>query len=998
MTHRDDGPRGKLENVIWLSGADLVARILREVSAEERSRRAERLIPLGLFRGISSDEETLTSALDELWSRGPTLFLADFSRVKPQDVFRTTSGTGLESDDPPCLNQALSRFCGMAARYGHKMIVGLPRFMTPFLVSRQLHGSFVTPARLFSPTYRGRADYCQTILRPDCRLDDVLKELLCANSSTLPAAVATFLNKFPVRDPTDIAPTLELARALVRDGFYEIAYRLELHCRTGIGHDPVSLAANVYRSRRIDDGSRRERLRNDEESRVVGYLGDLKNVPMAGYRRAVLTGEPGAGKSTTLLAIEKAWSLPRTDTHEDGMPDWLPFLLDLSTHGELDLVEQIRYRLAANASVTLPRSSDTEPPACHKLLHDIRSPDVMHWLFSSPVYLLIDGVDELLLQPRPERRREKLEGQIADLSQRWGGELGCLLACRQENAPLFSDCAAVEIRPMDGGQADALAKSHEGAVDLFALRNSYGNLTFGHLGNPYFLSLLSRTPGLEIETLSLARLFEAHVAHVTHQYSVDSHRDPRTTETVTRLIVELLPAFALDVKKRSLLEARLEDHVAAQFAGHALRLGFLKSDTGDGRFQFSHGLLCDYFAAKQLARDARKSGVVAAVSHHLTDVSHERYPYWDNVFKILLGLLEHDEARDLITFLATLDSSPGQEEALRLTLECLHVLPDIAKRFAPARHVIESAKEIVESSASLNTRLTFAEALGHLDTRIANESPLTGMVEIRGTDPGRTFRMGRYPVTNMEFARFVRAGGYEEEGKRFWEQGWEWRCRHHIRFPRYWFGADFQGANYPVVGVSVFESMAYCRWLTATSGEANWEFKLPDFDQWDCAAFGDSLVSDGASRMAVWAKNARRVVNDLFRTTSRPMPPANQDERDDSSEDLVSQLCRESESFISQHEEALSYRRITPVGVFRPNRVGLYDVFGYTWEWCCSRPPLADSALPGSDSDDPEDVVIVKGGSWRGSKSTKWTLFGGWFEPHTRFHRLGFRICGEVRA
>jgi formylglycine-generating enzyme required for sulfatase activity len=117
------------------------------------------------------------------------------------------------------------------------------------------------------------------------------------------------------------------------------------------------------------------------------------------------------------------------------------------------------------------------------------------------------------------------------------------------------------------------------------------------------------------------------------------------------------------------------------------------------------------------------------------------------------------------------------------------------------------------------------------------------------------FKVGKYPVTNARFATFVAAGGYGE--RRYWtDDGWEWRER------REWmeaedYGTPFNLPNHPVVGVSWYEALAYCAWLTEvwraegviTDDEM---VRLPTEAEWEKAARGGLPPAGGGEQGGAW--------------------------------------------------------------------------------------------------------------------------------------------------
>ena len=122
-----------------------------------------------------------------------------------------------------------------------------------------------------------------------------------------------------------------------------------------------------------------------------------------------------------------------------------------------------------------------------------------------------------------------------------------------------------------------------------------------------------------------------------------------------------------------------------------------------------------------------------------------------------------------------------------------------------------------------------------------------------------SFRIGKCPVTNREFKRFIDAGGYG--AREHWsDAGWKWlhrpaeeqkdlepwRQRGGRTEPKFWqypaLGA--RRSNRPVVGVTWYEAQAYCAWLTrhlSSSGKLGpgEVVTLPSEAEWEKAARGD---------------------------------------------------------------------------------------------------------------------------------------------------------------
>lgn len=133
---------------------------------------------------------------------------------------------------------------------------------------------------------------------------------------------------------------------------------------------------------------------------------------------------------------------------------------------------------------------------------------------------------------------------------------------------------------------------------------------------------------------------------------------------------------------------------------------------------------------------------------------------------------------------------------------------------------------VLEGAEPLAARLAAGRALALLgDPRDLDTSVAVPAGAFAGGEPAaprviaQPYRIGRYPVTNAQYLRFVAATGHALPVH------WDPATR---RFP-----AGL--ANHPVVFVSWHDAQAYCAWLSARDGRA---WRLPSEDEWERAARG----------------------------------------------------------------------------------------------------------------------------------------------------------------
>jgi formylglycine-generating enzyme required for sulfatase activity len=219
------------------------------------------------------------------------------------------------------------------------------------------------------------------------------------------------------------------------------------------------------------------------------------------------------------------------------------------------------------------------------------------------------------------------------------------------------------------------------------------------------------------------------------------------------------------------------------------------------------------------------------------------------------------------------------------------------------------------------------------------------------------YRIGRFPVTNAEFARFVDAEGYGN--KEFWtEAGWTWKGE---RSEPECYGGEFDQPNRPVVGVSWYEAAAYCRWLTQAlhaGGElAEGEvIRLPSEAEWEKAARGEH------GREWPWGNEF-----DPSKANTREGGPGH----------------------------------TTPVGQYSPagdSPYGCADMSGNVWEWCWTR--WVDSYRGyGKGARERESLEgdaprVVRGGAWYNSGGVARCACRLRYPPDGQYGVLGFRLVG----
>jgi formylglycine-generating enzyme required for sulfatase activity len=238
-----------------------------------------------------------------------------------------------------------------------------------------------------------------------------------------------------------------------------------------------------------------------------------------------------------------------------------------------------------------------------------------------------------------------------------------------------------------------------------------------------------------------------------------------------------------------------------------------------------------------------------------------------------------------------------------------------------------------------------------------------------------SFEIARYPITNAQYALFLADDGYNPD-QPWWDaagRAWldrddaategldPWQRRESKHQPEYWEQEQFGKTrpNYPVVGISWYEAMAFCRWLTQHQGYnpgGRYLYRLPSEAEWEYAA------RDVERRAYPWG-------------------------------------IEEPDGERSNYDE--QYNETTAVGCFPLGSTpeGVSDLAGNVWEWTRSFYKL----YPYDPDDGREEVndltkkrFTIRGGSWSTQSSSLRAPYRNIYSPADRSLVVGMRLARHL--
>jgi formylglycine-generating enzyme required for sulfatase activity len=240
---------------------------------------------------------------------------------------------------------------------------------------------------------------------------------------------------------------------------------------------------------------------------------------------------------------------------------------------------------------------------------------------------------------------------------------------------------------------------------------------------------------------------------------------------------------------------------------------------------------------------------------------------------------------------------------------------------------------------------------------------------VRITKP---FYLGTYHVTRGQFRQFVADTHFNTEaknGEKLGAYGWNLDKKTWEFNEKYsWRNAGFEQTDeHPVVIVSWNDAVEFCRWLSKKEGKA---YRLPTEAEWEyaCRAGTTTRYYSGDD-----PETLAKVGNVSDAAAKAKFP--------------------DWKYTIKAND---GYVFTAPVGKFKPNAFGLYDMHGNAFQWCAdwygaeyyAASPADDPAGPHSGN-----ARVIRGGSWCNSPDHNRSAGRAGNTPDFRIFSFGFRVA-----
>lgn len=213
-----------------------------------------------------------------------------------------------------------------------------------------------------------------------------------------------------------------------------------------------------------------------------------------------------------------------------------------------------------------------------------------------------------------------------------------------------------------------------------------------------------------------------------------------------------------------------------------------------------------------------------------------------------------------------------------------------------------------------------------------------------------SFYMGKYEVSNQEYAKFLNAKGNQVENHVNWINlygKWEnIKCRIYEKDGKFYVEKGYE--NYPVNYVNWYGAKAYCDWVGA---------RLPTEAEWEYAAKGGKLKKN-----KILKKIMRKITNYAWFKNN-------------------------------------SNSRLHKTGTKEANQLGIYDIYGNLWEWCedyYSKDYYKTRSKNNPVNTQKLDYKVIRGGSWTDEQKTLHYTNRNAINPSNHKINVGFRLVFDI--
>ncbi len=236
----------------------------------------------------------------------------------------------------------------------------------------------------------------------------------------------------------------------------------------------------------------------------------------------------------------------------------------------------------------------------------------------------------------------------------------------------------------------------------------------------------------------------------------------------------------------------------------------------------------------------------------------------------------------------------------------------------------------------------------------------------------RPYYLGTFEVTRGQFAKFVTATHFKTRAEQK-PGGWrldnsDKKVVHESKKHYTWRKPGFaQDDRHPVVNVDYEDIRAFCEWISSKEGK---KYRLPTEAEWEYAC---RAGTQGDYYLGNKSEDLPQIAN---------FPDA----------DAKSKFS----GWTTNITGSDGYAYTSPVGQFRPNNFGLYDMLGNVMEWCSDWHD--GDYYKNSPVDDPPGAASGKSRAARGGSFTvKAEASSRWYKvPDHRFPDCGFRVVCEI--